>query len=101
MEFKNTQVEEFCDDFGIKHEFSSKYTPQQTGVVERKNKTLITLPRAMLDDFGISQRFLGGSHQHHMSCIQPGVSPPLLEEDALRASHWEEAKHLLLPGLRL
>jgi transposase InsO family protein len=57
MEFKNTQVEDFCDDFGIKHEFSSTYTSQQNGVVERKNKTLITLARAMLDDYGTSQRF--------------------------------------------
>jgi transposase InsO family protein len=59
MEFNNTQVEEFCDKFGINHEFSSTYTPQQNGVVERKNKTLITLARAMLDDYGISQRFWG------------------------------------------
>ena len=56
-EFRNTQVEEFCNDIGIKHEFSSTYTPQQNGVVERKNRTLITLARAMLDDYGISQRF--------------------------------------------
>ena len=56
-EFRNTQVEEFCNDIGIKHEFSSSYTPQQNGVVERKNRTLITLARAMLDDYGISQRF--------------------------------------------
>jgi transposase InsO family protein len=50
-------VEEYCDGEGIKHEFSSTYTPQQNGVVERKNKTLITLARAMLDDYGVSQRF--------------------------------------------
>ena len=56
-EFRNTQVEELCNDMGIKHEFSSTYTPQQNGVVERKNKTLITLSRAMLDDYAISQRF--------------------------------------------
>src|SRR6185437_2298211 len=56
-EFRNTQVEELCNDLGIKHEFSSTYTPQQNGVVERKKKTLITLARAMLDDYGISQRF--------------------------------------------
>jgi len=31
--------------------------PQQNGVVERKNRTLITLARAMLDNYGISQRF--------------------------------------------
>ena len=36
-EFKNMKIEE-----GIKHEFSATYTPQQNGVVERKNKTLIT-----------------------------------------------------------
>ena len=41
----------------IKHEFSATYTPQQNGVVERKNKTLITLARAMLDDYGTSERF--------------------------------------------
>jgi len=56
-EFRNTLVEELCNDLGIKHEFSSTYTPQQNGVVERKNKTLITLARAILDDYGISQRF--------------------------------------------
>ena len=51
-EFKNMKIEEWCDEEGIKHEFSATYTPQQNGVVERKNKTLITLVRAMLDDYG-------------------------------------------------
>ena len=40
-EFKNLQVEEFLEEEGIKHEFSAPYTPQQNGVVERKNRTLI------------------------------------------------------------
>jgi transposase InsO family protein len=56
-EFSNIRVEEYCDGEGIKHEFSSTYTPEQNGVVERKNKTHITLARAMLDDYGLSQRF--------------------------------------------
>ena len=64
-EFRNTQVEELCNDMGIKHEFSSTYTPQQNGVVERKNKTLITLARAMLDDYGISQRFWAEASTPH------------------------------------
>ena len=33
---------------GIKHEFSSPITPQQNGVVERKNRTLQELARVML-----------------------------------------------------
>jgi transposase InsO family protein len=35
--FKNTQVEEFLNEEDIKHEFLTPYTPQQNGVVERKN----------------------------------------------------------------
>ena len=27
-EFRNTRVEELCDDKGIMHEFSSNYTPE-------------------------------------------------------------------------
>jgi len=56
-EFKNYNIGEWCDREGVKHEFSATYTPQQNGVVERKNKTLITLARAMLDDYGTSEKF--------------------------------------------
>jgi transposase InsO family protein len=50
-EFVNTNIEEHCDEVGIKHEASATYTPQQNGVVERKNRTLIALVRTMLDEY--------------------------------------------------
>jgi transposase InsO family protein len=56
-EFKNMSIEDWCDKEGVKHEFSAIYTPQQNGVVECKNKTLITLVRAMLDDYSTPERF--------------------------------------------
>ncbi|WVZ84819.1 hypothetical protein U9M48_031806 [Paspalum notatum var. saurae] len=56
-EFEHTNIEEYCDKVGIKHEFSATYTPQQNGVVERKNRTLITLARSMLDEYGTSEKF--------------------------------------------
>ncbi|WVZ62805.1 hypothetical protein U9M48_012507 [Paspalum notatum var. saurae] len=56
-EFDNTNIEEYCDEVGIKHEFSATYTPQQNGVVERKNRTLITLARSMLDEYSTSEKF--------------------------------------------
>ena len=40
-EFKNYKVDEWCDKEGINHEFSATYTPQQNGVIERKNNMLI------------------------------------------------------------
>ena len=56
-EFKNTNVEEYLDEEGIKHEFSAPYSPQQNGVAERKNRTLIEMARAMLDEYKTSDRF--------------------------------------------
>jgi transposase InsO family protein len=56
-EFKNLQVEEFLEEEGIKHEFSAPYTPQQNGVVERKNRTLIDMARTMLGKFKTPERF--------------------------------------------
>jgi transposase InsO family protein len=50
-EFKNLQVEEYLEEEGVKHEFSAPYTPQQNGVVERKNRTLIDMARTMLGEF--------------------------------------------------
>jgi transposase InsO family protein len=51
-------VEEYLGQEGIKHEFLAFYTPQQNGVVERKNKTLIVSARTMLDESKTSDRFL-------------------------------------------
>jgi transposase InsO family protein len=56
-EFKNIQVEDFLDKEGMKHEFSTPYTPQQNGVAERKNRTLIEMARTMLDEYKTSNRF--------------------------------------------
>ncbi|KAI3754737.1 hypothetical protein L1987_54527 [Smallanthus sonchifolius] len=49
-ELKNNLMELFCLKKGIRHEFSAAYTPQQNGVAERKNRTLIETARTMLSD---------------------------------------------------
>ncbi|GJY31338.1 putative ribonuclease H-like domain-containing protein [Tanacetum coccineum] len=49
-EFKNHAMNEFCAKKGIKREFSVARTPQQNGVAERKNRTLIEAARTMLAD---------------------------------------------------
>ena len=69
-EFDNTNIEAYCDEVGIKHEVSVTYTPQQNGVVERKNRTLITLARKMLDEYNTPEASsMGESNQHRMLCI--------------------------------
>ncbi|GJR27106.1 ribonuclease H-like domain-containing protein [Tanacetum coccineum] len=46
-EFKNHAINEFCAKKGIKREFSVARTPQQNGVAERKNRTLIEAARTI------------------------------------------------------
>nr|GEV08113.1 putative ribonuclease H-like domain-containing protein [Tanacetum cinerariifolium] len=49
-EFKNYDLNQFCGLKGIKREFSVPRTPQQNGVAERKNRTLIEAAKTMLAD---------------------------------------------------
>jgi transposase InsO family protein len=56
-EFKNLQVEEYLEEEGIKHEFSTPYTPQQNSVVEGKNRMLIDMARTMLGEYKTPIRF--------------------------------------------
>ncbi|GJV00129.1 putative ribonuclease H-like domain-containing protein [Tanacetum coccineum] len=56
-EFKNHAMNKFCAKKRIKREFSVARTPQQNGVVERKNRTLINAARTMLVDSLLSIPF--------------------------------------------
>src|SRR3954467_4701815 len=56
-EFKNTHIEDFLDAYGFTHELSAAYTPQQNGVVKRKNRTLIEMARTMLAEYKTPIRF--------------------------------------------
>ncbi|GJU42851.1 putative ribonuclease H-like domain-containing protein [Tanacetum coccineum] len=47
-EFKNRVMSEFCEQKGIKREFSVARTPQQNSVAERRNRTLIESARTMV-----------------------------------------------------
>ncbi|GJS76089.1 putative ribonuclease H-like domain-containing protein [Tanacetum coccineum] len=56
-EFKNRDFIEFCGSKGIKREYSNARTPQQNGVAERKNKTLIEAAKTMLADSFLPNTF--------------------------------------------
>ena len=49
-EFKNSSMDLLCREKGIEHQFTGPYNPQQNGVAERKNRTLIEAARSMLSD---------------------------------------------------
>ncbi|GJX17260.1 putative ribonuclease H-like domain-containing protein [Tanacetum coccineum] len=49
-EFKNREMNQFCEMKGILRQFSVAKTPQQNRVAERRNRTLIEAARTMLAD---------------------------------------------------
>jgi hypothetical protein len=49
-EFRNASFDEFCLKHGIDQQFSAPRVPQQNGVMERKNRTLVEMARMMLDE---------------------------------------------------
>ncbi|KAM0024917.1 putative RNA-directed DNA polymerase [Helianthus debilis subsp. tardiflorus] len=46
-EFTSNQFNEFCQLKGIKRHLTAPYTPQQNGVVERRNRTIMEMTRSL------------------------------------------------------
>jgi transposase InsO family protein len=56
-EFRNVSFNEFCLEHEIDQLFFAPCVPQQNGVVERKNRTLVKMARTMLDEHRTLRRF--------------------------------------------
>ena len=53
-EFENGIFSDYCNKHDIAHEFSAPKTPQQNGVVERKNRTPQEMARVMINSKKLS-----------------------------------------------
>ena len=78
-EFENSMFTNFCGEHGIFHEFSAPRTPQQNNIVERKNRTLQEMARAMLHGNNAIVRFWAeavstASHTINRVYIRPGMN---------------------------
>jgi hypothetical protein len=58
-EFNSIQFAEFCNEQGLKHFTTAPYSPQQNGVVERRNQTIVEMARCMLKSKKMPSEFWG------------------------------------------
>jgi transposase InsO family protein len=49
-EFRNVSFDQFSLEHGVDQQFSALHVPQQNGVMERKNRTLVEMARMMLNE---------------------------------------------------
>ncbi|GJW09388.1 putative ribonuclease H-like domain-containing protein [Tanacetum coccineum] len=81
-EFKNREMNQFCEMNGILRQFSVARTPQQNGVAERRNMTLIEAARTMLADSKLPTTFWAEAVntacyvQNRMSVVKPHNKTP-------------------------
>ncbi|KAJ4751816.1 polyprotein [Rhynchospora pubera] len=52
-EYQSKEFNQFCEKEGIHHQLTTPYTPQQNGVAERKNRTVVEMARSMLKSKGL------------------------------------------------
>ena len=56
-EYLSDEFESNLNDSGTQHQLTAAYTPEQNGVAERLNRTLMNLVRSMLANKQVSKRF--------------------------------------------
>ena len=63
-EYFSDEWKSFCEENEIRHEHTIPYNPQQNGITERKNQTLLDACRSMIQVSGLPLRFW----QQHVTC---------------------------------
>jgi transposase InsO family protein len=58
-EFTAAEFTSYCADEGVQHHYSTPYNPQQNGVVERRNQTVVGMAQALLKQRGMPAVFWG------------------------------------------
>lgn len=57
MEFCSTEFNNYCKEEGIARQYTVRNTPQQNGVAERMNRTLLERARCLLSNAGLGRNF--------------------------------------------
>jgi transposase InsO family protein len=56
-EYTSNEFQKFCEDEGVERQLTVGYTPQQNGVSERKNQTVMEMAKSMLFEKGLPKAF--------------------------------------------
>ena len=58
-EFTSAEFSTYCAELGVVRQLTAPYTPQLNGVIERRNQTVVGMPRSMLKASGLPGSFWG------------------------------------------
>nr|XP_028952473.1 uncharacterized protein LOC114822304 [Malus domestica] len=52
-EYTSVEFREFCEEMGMERQLTVAYTPQENGVAERKNRTVVEMEKCMMIEKGV------------------------------------------------
>lgn len=56
-EFNSTEFTRFCEQQGIRRDTTAPYSPQQNGVVERRNQSVVEMARSLMKNMSVPAEF--------------------------------------------
>src|ERR1700704_5210928 len=63
-EYGSKEFQNYLESKGIHHEKTNTYTPQENGVAERMNRTLVESARVMLNEANLPKKYWGDAILH-------------------------------------
>lgn len=60
-EYMSREFQDFCKNNGIHQQYTARYTPQQNGVAERKNRTIMEMARSMFKAKNLPNEYWGAA----------------------------------------
>ncbi|NDA63213.1 MAG: hypothetical protein EBX50_14410 [Chitinophagia bacterium] len=101
-EYVNKQMEDFLAEHGIRHDKTAPYTPQQNGVAERANRTIMECARSMLHCKGLPTELWAEAVA--TAVLLKNMSPTKALSNITPAEAWTgkkpNAEHLRIFGCR-
>lgn len=79
-EFTSQEFQAYCDANGIKRHLTAPYSPQQNGVVERRNRTLMEMTRSILKHMHVPKVLWGEAVRHSTYLINRIATRSLKEQ---------------------
>lgn len=85
-EYMLTDFIEFCQLHGMKRQFATCYTPQQNGIAERKNRTIMNMARSILKEKHLPNEYWG----EDVACVVYilNISPTKIMKDRVLKEAW-------------
>lgn len=86
------QFESYCENEGITRHFAAPYSPQQNGMVERRNRTVVG--EKFFEREKDASVLVGRSSQALGLYLEPTTYMVFVSTDSLRSVDWGKTKHM-------